>query len=54
MTNNYIENRITQLITAACQSGYYSQIVFDAIEWEREGFTWDVALTLSSAYWLAN
>ena len=50
-TRDWEETKTTQLLVAAKQSGFFSDVISDAKEFESEGYVWDVALAMSCKYW---
>jgi len=48
---DWIETKTAQLLAAGKRSGFFADMIADAMEFEREGYVWDVALAKSAAYW---
>jgi hypothetical protein len=51
---DWIERKTAALISNAKRNGYLSEVVADARTFAAQGYAWDVALDIASAYWCNN
>jgi len=48
---DWTERKTDELLRAARRSGYFADVIADAKWFEREGYTWVVALSMACKYW---